>query len=130
MRQLGRIVLCAVVAAGCAGPGAVATAAPKTTHTKSVTRTFTLSSGATKSFDVGYPFALKYAHAKYRGKVQILAPAHVRKGQLKPRLAKVKVLSKGSALGGSDYRVKVKNGNVSGAAAVRVRVTATTTWTR
>jgi hypothetical protein len=115
MSKPQRIALCAIVVLL---PAAYAgTVAAKTRHTKSVTKTFVLRSGTTKTFNVGYPFALKYANAKYSGKVVI-----------QPKSSKVKVLSKGSAAGGSVFRVKVRNGNAISVHPVGVRVTATTTW--
>jgi hypothetical protein len=105
----------------------LAVAAPKKPTAKHTTKTFTLAAGATKTFDVGYPDALKFGNAKYSGKVEILKPTKVGKGQKAPDLKKVKVLSKGSAVGGSVYRAKVKNGNAKGTAPARVRITATTT---
>jgi hypothetical protein len=115
MSKLQRIALCAIVVVL---PAVYAgTVAAKTRHTKSVTKTFVLKSGATKAFNVGYPLALKYGNAKYSGKVVI-----------QPKSSKVKVLSKGSAVGGSVFRVKVRNGNASSVHPVSVRITATTTW--
>jgi len=63
---------------------------------KSSKKTFTLRRKATKTFQLAFPLALKYPGAKYTGSVKISG-------------AGVKVLKKGSALGGSVYRVKVRN---------------------
>lgn len=105
-----------------ASASALSTGSQVTLHK---TKTFKLASAKTKTFKVGYPDALKYSGSTYSGKVKILPPAKGSKGK-KPTLGKVKILSQGSCLGGSDFCVKVRNGNSASAAAVRVRVTATT----
>lgn len=93
--------------------------------TLSNTKTFTLAPGKTKTFKVTYPDALKYGGSTYSGRVRILPPASNAHGAT-PSLSKVHVLSKGSALGGSAFAVRVHNGNRPGTAPLRVRVTATT----
>jgi hypothetical protein len=85
------------------------------------TKTFKLASGKTKTFKVGYPDALKFKGSKYSGKVKLIA-----KGKKPAKLKKVKVLSKGSCMGGSSFCVKVQNNNNVGRSPVRVRVTAST----
>jgi len=117
-----RRILVAVAAAAAAAAG-VADAA--NTVTKHATRTFALAPGTTRTFDVGYPDALEFGGAVYRGLVAILPPAAGSAGGA-PSLGKVKVLAEGSALGGSDFRVRVRNANPAGTAAVEVRVTAVT----
>lgn len=102
---------------------ATALAATGTIATKQ--RVFKLKAAKTSRFTVAYPDALEFGTAQYSGRVQILGPARGSHGA-KPVLAKVHVLSKGSCLGGSDFCVRVRNGNAGGTAAVRVRITATT----
>lgn len=89
------------------------------------TQTFTVAAGQTKTFMVGYPDALKYGGSKYSGNVQILTPLYP-SGITPPSLGKVKILSKGSCLGGSDYCASVRNANKTGTARVGVRITTTT----
>ena len=119
-----RILVAGVAATLAVAP--LAGAAPKPT-VKHTTKTFSLAAGKTRTFNVPYPDALKFSNAKYSGKVEILAPATVKSGQKKPDLKKVKVLSMGSATGGSVFRARVRNGNAAGTAPVRVQITATTT---
>jgi len=122
-----RVAVASIVAF--AGAWAVCgVAAAATTHTQSASRTFTVRSQTTATLTFGFPFALKYANAKYTGRVRILPPARVARGQTRPRLSLVRVLSRGSAEGGSVYRVRVRDGNPASAAPVRVRLTTTTTW--
>jgi hypothetical protein len=95
--------------------------------TKTHVQTTSVAAGHTVTINVIYPDALKYGNARYSGSVVVMQPKTVRAGLQRPNLAKVKVLSKGSALGGSVYRVKVRNLNAAGTAPARVRVTARTT---
>jgi hypothetical protein len=97
---------------------AVGASSAKTT--KSSSKTVTLLQGKTKTIDVGYPLALKHAGAKYSCAAKVSGPAK----------SKVKILSRGSALGGSVCRVKAKNtSNVSGLdGTANIKVTATTTY--
>jgi hypothetical protein len=126
MTNLRRIALCLAVAALGASPVGLADA--KTRHTRSTSKTFVLPDATTRTFSVGFPFALKYANAHYTGKVAIILPRNSPPGRT-PSQALVKVLSKGPAVGGSVYRVKVRNSNAQIKLSVRVRITATTTWT-
>ncbi|TMK39610.1 MAG: hypothetical protein E6G56_10450 [Actinobacteria bacterium] len=86
------------------------------THSK----TFTLPAHTTKVFDVTYPSALKFRGAKYscKAKASGLGRKHV------------KILSRGSALGGTVCRVKARNNAKlpSLDTTARVKVTATTTY--
>ena len=83
------------------------------------TKTFKLSGGKTKTFEVRYPDALKYKGSKYSGKVKVAG--------FEPRnIKKVKILHKGSCLGGSVFCVKVRNGNDPSNRKVTVTLTATT----
>jgi hypothetical protein len=88
--------------------------------TKSAHKTVTLLQGQTKTINVGYPQALKHAGAKYSCTAKVSGPAK----------RKVRILSRGSALGGSVCRVKAKNtSKVSGLdGTARITVTATTTY--
>lgn len=94
------------------------TALAKTT--KSARKTVTLLQQQTKTINVGYPQALKHKGAKYSCTATVSGPAK----------KQVKILSRGSALGGSVCRVKAKNtSRVSGLdGTARVTVTATTTY--
>ena len=87
--------------------------------TKSARKTVTLLQGQTKTINVGYPQALKHAGAKYSCTAKVSGPAK----------KKVKILSRGSALGGSVCRVKAKNtSKVSGLdGKAKITVTAKTT---
>ena len=99
---------------------AVAGASSAKKTTKSAHKTVTLLQGKTKTIDVGYPQALKHAGAKYSCTAKVSGPAK----------SKVKILSRGSALGGSVCRVKAKNtSKVSGLdGTASITVTATTTF--
>jgi hypothetical protein len=109
-----------LVAAG----GALAIAAPgrKVLHNS---QTRTLAAGTTKTFEIVYPDALKYGGSTYSGKVQILPPARRAHGR-RPSLRKVRIRSRGSCVGGSEFCARVRNSNPRGTAPVRVRITATT----
>ncbi len=103
---------------------AVALALPAVVFAKktlSNTKTFTLHSHTTKTYNVGYPAALKYGGAKYSCTATISGP-----GKSKA----TKILSKGSALGGSVCRVKARNGNKfeDPLEDVKIKVVATTTY--
>jgi len=115
----------AVLAGLAASAALVASAYGAATVSKRATRTATVAAGRTKTIYVPYPDALKYGGATYSGSVAILPPAAGAHGSA-PSLAKVTISSRGEALGGSEYRVVVRNANASGTAPVRVRVTATT----
>jgi hypothetical protein len=124
--KLVRAATSILVLAGGLYAGGVASAA--TVHRQSASRTFIVRSQTTQTDILGFPFALKYGNAQYSGKVRILPPARGGRGQARPRLSLVKVLSRGPAEGGSVYRVKVRNNNPRPAAPVRMRVTTTTMW--
>ena len=88
--------------------------------TKSARKTVVLLQGRTKTINVGYPQALKHAGARYSCTAKVSGPAK----------SKVKILFRGSALGGSVCRVKARNtSKVSGLdGTARITVTATTTY--
>jgi hypothetical protein len=91
-------VVALVCAAALTGPatllGDVAVKTPK-----SNSKTFILPAHTTKTFQVRYPFALEFKGARYscRATVSGLGKTYV------------KILSRGSALGGSVCRVKARN---------------------
>lgn len=87
--------------------------------TKSAHKTVALLQGQTKTITVGYPNALKNKGATYSCTATVSGPAR----------RMVKILSRGSALGGTVCRVKAKNtSRVSGLdGTARITVTATTT---
>ncbi len=62
-------------------------------------KTFVLPAGRTKSFDVRYPSALKYKRARYYCQAVVSGPGK----------RYVKILSRGSALGGTVCRVRARN---------------------
>lgn len=107
--------IAAVLGAVLTGPAAVAA---KTLLARS--RTVTVHSHTTRTVDVGYPAALKYGGAKYSCTAKISGPGK----------SGGKILSRGSALGGSVCRVKVRNSNKfeDPLDDIKVRVTATTTY--
>ena len=121
MRRTFASWLVALVAVLAVAAVAVA-AGPITLHK---TKTFKLKSNTTKTYKVGYPDALKYKKSKYSGKVKLVA-----NGKKPAKLAKVKILSKGSCLGGSTFCVKVRNNDNKGRSPVTVKVTATTKLTK
>jgi hypothetical protein len=107
-----------VCAAALTGPGGLLdTAAAKTP--KSISKTFILPAHATKTFQVRYPSALQFKGATYscRATVSGLGKRYV------------KILSRGSALGGTVCRVKARNNAMlpSLDTTATVKVTATTT---
>jgi hypothetical protein len=91
-------------------------AATKTT--KSARKTVTVLQKQTKTINVRYPEALKHSGAEYSCAFKVSGPAK----------RKVKILSHGSALGGTVCRVKAKNtSKVSGLdGTASIKVTATT----
>ena len=109
----------AVLACGAAPSLTAVAGASSAKTTKSAHKTVTLLQGQTKTITVAYPQALKYANAKYSCTAKVSGPAK----------KKVKILSRGSALGGSVCRVKAKNtSKVSGLdGTASITVTATTT---
>lgn len=104
-------------------PGAAALAA--ITVRKQSSTTIVLAAGKTRTVVVPYPDALEYANATYGGRTIVLGPAAGATGS-EPSRSLVSVVSAGSVLGGSEYRVRVHNGNKAGTAAERVKVVATT----
>ena len=62
-------------------------------------KTFVLAANTTRTFDVGYPSALKYKHAKYFCDAQVSGPGK----------RHVKILSRRSARGGTVCRVRARN---------------------
>jgi hypothetical protein len=86
-----------------------------------------LAAGKTRTFDVGYPDALKYGGASYSGSVRLMPPASCGpRNNPCPRLDRVHVLSKSSCEGGSDFCARVRNSNARGTVSYGVRLTATT----
>jgi hypothetical protein len=83
----------------------------------------TIAAGQTRTVTVIYPDALEYGNASYSGSVRVVALAS---GGRAPDLVKVRILTRGSALGGSEYQVRAHNTNARGTAPVRLEVTATT----
>ena len=75
--------------------------------------------GQTKTINVAYPQALKHSGARYSCTASVSGPAR----------SQVKILSRGSALGGSVCRVKARNNSrVSGLdGTAKITVKATTT---
>jgi hypothetical protein len=82
-----------------------------------------IAAGETRTVTVSYPDALEYGNATYSGNVRVVAV--VGAGHA-PDLAKVRILSRGSVLGGSEYQVRARNTNALGTAPVRLEVTVTT----
>lgn len=107
--------IAAVLGAALTAPAAVAA---KTRLSRS--KTFILHAHTTKTFDVGYPAALRYPRAKYSCTVKVSGPG--RSG--------VKILFRGSALGGTVCRVKARNRNKfeDPLDDAKIKVTATTTY--
>ncbi|MGD0198457.1 MAG: hypothetical protein ABSC56_11220 [Solirubrobacteraceae bacterium] len=87
--------------------------------------TVNIAAGRTETVTVGYPDALEYGNATYAGRTVVLGPPAGARGATPSRGA-VKVLSAGSVLGGSAYKVRIHNANRSGTAPLRVAVTAIT----
>jgi hypothetical protein len=107
----------AVTAVACITALSVAPVALGSSGRKSNSKTVTLGARSTKTIDVGYPDALKFSGAKYTCTFKVTG--------VDP--GKVKILSHGSALGGTVCRVKAHNPSPPGIdASVRIRVTATT----
>jgi hypothetical protein len=118
-----RVRFTAVAVLACAtaltGAPAALSSASAATHRISNTKTFTLPAHTTKTFTVRYPFALKFAGAKYSCTARVSG--------LGKRF--VKILSRGSALGGTVCRVTARNNaklpSLDTTAKVRVRATTT-----
>lgn len=62
-------------------------------------KTFVLPANTTRSFDLGYPSALKYKRASYHCQALVSGPGK----------RHVKILSRGSARGGTVCRVRARN---------------------
>ena len=90
-----RVLALACVAVLSLAFSAVAIAA----HSHSARKSVPLVQGQTKTVSVRYPFALKFRGARYRCTAVASGPARRR----------VRILSRGSAVGGSVCRVKAKN---------------------
>jgi hypothetical protein len=116
-RRLAALVAL-VSAVALTGPAALAGAVDAKTL-GSNTKTFLLSAHSTKTFEVRYPFALRFKGAKYSCSARVSG------------LGKtfVKILSRGSALGGTMCRVKARNNAMlpSLDTTANVKVIATTT---
>ncbi len=112
------VLVCAMALGLTAVAGASSTKTKKTT--KTAHKTVMLLQGQTKTVDVPYPQALKHAGAKYSCTAKASGPA---KG-------KVRILSRGSALGGSVCRVKARNRNKfeDPLDDARIKITTTTTY--
>lgn len=89
------------------------------------TQTRQLPAGRTETVSVAYPDALEYGGARYSGRVLVLPPRSKR-GR-RPKRGLVQVLSGSPALGGSEFRARVRNGNAPGTQPVRIEVIAQTT---
>ena len=111
----------ALVALGCAaalmGPAALVGAADAKSR-GSNSKTFVLPAHTTKTFQVRYPFALRFSGATYSCRATVSG--------LGKRF--VKILRRGSALGGTVCRVKARNNAAlpSLDTTAKVKVTATT----
>jgi len=110
-------VVALVCAAALTAPAALLGAAAKTQ--KSNSKTFILPAHTTKTFQVEYHFALEFKGATYSCRATVSG--------LGKRF--VKILSRGSALGGTVCRVKARNNAMlpSLDTTAKVKVTATTT---
>ena len=101
-------------ALACAAALAGAPAALGRTATTANVRTFTLGGSQTLTFQVPYPFALKYGNARYSCSASVSGRGS----------RYVRILSRGSALGGSVCQVKARNTaklpSIDTTAAVRV----------
>ena len=107
-----------VCAAALTGPPALLAAAAAKTP-RSNTKTFILPAHTTKTFQVRYPFALEFKGAPYSCRATV---SGLGKGY-------VKILSRGSALGGTVCRVKARNNAMlpSLDTTANIKVVATTT---
>ncbi len=116
--RVGAVAVLACTTALTGAPVALVSASARTR--KTTARTFTLPGHTTRTFTVGYPVALKYKGARYSCTVRVsgLGRRYVR------------ILSRGSALGGSVCRVRARNNAKlpSLDTTARLRVTTTTTY--
>ena len=115
----------AVIAVGIATLIAAASAMAAGSITKHQTGSTSVPAGQTRTLTVPYPDALEYGNARYSGHTTIkLRPVQ---GKGRPAsVKKVKILESGSVEGGSEFQVRVHNGNAAGTAAIRLYVMATT----
>jgi hypothetical protein len=121
MRAARLTAATAIALAGAIGVGAQA----GETVIKRDSRTVVLFPGRLTTVNVAYPDALEFGGATYSGTVKIIS-SDPKVGGPRPRLSLVKVLSKGSAEGGSVLRVRIRNGNPRETLAARAIVTAIT----
>ncbi len=113
------------IAAALALLAAAATAAAASPLVKQATRTVQIAAGKTRTVNVPYPDALEYGNATYSAKTIVLGAVPGAEGTA-PQRRLVTVLGTGSALGGSEYRARIRNANAKGTAPVRVEVLART----
>ena len=116
IRPRARLGLVAALACAIALMSVAAIAVAKVRHSHS--KTVTLMQKTTKTINVGYPQALQFKNAKYSCTFRVSGPA----------AKKVKILSHGSAMGGTICRVKARNNStVAGLDGLaKIKVTATT----
>jgi hypothetical protein len=119
-RSRVRCTAVAALACAIALTGTSAALAGTSARRKSNSKTFLLPATTTKTFNVGYPVALKYKNAKYSCTATVSGLGK----------KNVKILSRGSAVGGTVCRVKARNTAKlpSLDTTANVRVTATTTY--
>jgi hypothetical protein len=118
--MVGRALAITLPALALASAGALAAAS----ITKRSSASVAIAPGATRALAIAYPDALEYANARYSGAHRLARQAGARGAA--PKLAKVAILQAQSVEGGSLYRVRARNDNAPGSAAVRLTVTATT----
>ena len=89
-------------------------------HHKSNHKSFVLPANTTKTFDVPYPFALKFRNATYSCTATVTGLGR----------RNVRILGRSSAMGGSVCRVRARNTATipSIDTTAKVRVTASNTW--
>lgn len=85
-----------------------------------------LAAGHARTVTVPFPDALKYGNARYSGRVVVLGAFPGAAGRT-PRRSLVRIERAQPVVGGSEWQVRVRNGNSPGTAAVRLEVIATTT---
>jgi hypothetical protein len=119
-RSRARCTAVAALACAIALTGTSAALAGTFAIRKSNRKTFILPASTTRTFNVGYPVALKYKNAKYSCTATVSGLGK----------KNVKILSRRSALGGTVCRVKARNTAKlpSLDTTANVRVTATTTY--
>jgi hypothetical protein len=117
------LALLSSVAIVAGGAGALA-AAP---HKQTATKTCSIPAGTTRTCELRYPHAGRFARARYAGRAQLLLARRLRPGERQPDLRRVRFVFTGSVRRGTVFRVRVRNRNDAGTAAARVRLRATTT---